>query len=1070
MNRDRLSKFMSGVITGVIAMNGLPSIVLADVINTPTYYSVQPDLTYEISTNITSSWINHESVDFVITNTGSETIHNWYLTLNLPYNIDNIWNGSLYETDGNGTYTITSNGWNQDIHSGESVTVGITFSSDTETELSVDPEWYLLNTQATVVDASQYTLEYTEYSAWETGFTGQLTLTPQVDCQHWELSFGSNREITAVSSAVLISEGENNYAITHDENNMRIFAGTAYNFGIQGVNTEDPLDMSNVELTVVDLAYHLTDDADANGVPDYLEFIGGGSIINPTPTPTPIPTDVPTETPTTEPTGTETPTPTEEPTPTPIIDYESDQDLDGLPDYIEDQLGTDPLKTDTDEDGLTDYVEIMIGYDPTNPDTDNNGIADGNEDCDNDGLSNAYELNLGTNPVMEDTDCDRLNDGDEVNVYGTDPLVPDSDGDGICDGDEISMGKNPSDPTDGATRISQSLTQEINNAEDPAITSVTVTADLAGKIDRVLDVRDYYNIDVYSTDVYGRIGSPINFECDEEFDSATVVIHYDESQLINTPENSLGVLWYDEENNIYELQEQAVVDTANNQITLEVEHFSTYVLVNTTMWFNPVRPNYYGYFYYPNSIVQMDDVQGSYTLQTYEDIAWADFQAEHGENFVRVNTVYSYDYHMSGNHYYLYEWLAIDTTDSDEDGALDFMETLGVLGSNHHTYYSDVGNPDSDGDTLPDGVELGNIYLLGKFTDNNYLEKYRRDVDGTITPCQDFHKFDFFRSILFSRSVAAVACIHSDPNEQDSDRDSYYDSVDRNPICSAWESIRLGGESYEIFDKDDEGYIHVEYDSEWYYGGYQGWFDDEIISVLGVDLNPGIRSTGCGLIATADILLYLNYGGVYLDWLTYHDYVMSTYCDFYEFQLNAGAGLFHIPIPNSFFVSPFYIQSCFLHNGHPNWQYIVGSSNYGCITNDCGYDSDNLLYEIERSLQNNRPVVLMEDDPLVELSDMVNGRTQESEQSSIRNGFPIYEIVDNQSRENVFHRTPKRMIYHYVTITGVLIVLDTDVVEDRIYLRIQSWGEEYYINYYDFVQYNAYSNDSLCSGRVIFIY
>ncbi len=232
---------------------------------------------------------------------------------------------------------------------------------------------------------------------------------------------------------------------------------------------------------------------------------------------------------------------------------------------------------------------------------------------------------------------------------------------------------------------------------------------------------------------------------------------------------------------IYELQEQAVVDTANNQITLEVDHFSTYVLVNTTTWFNPVRPNYDGYFYYPNVIVQADDVQGSYTLQTYEDIAWADFQAEHGENFVRVNTVYSYDYHMNGNYYYLYEWLAIDTTDSDEDGALDFMETLGVLGSNHHTYYSDVGNPDSDGDTLPDGVELGNIYLLGKFTDNNYLEKYRMDVDGTITPCQDFHKFDFFRSILFSRSVAAVACIHSDPMMQDSDGDLDCDLIDPHP-------------------------------------------------------------------------------------------------------------------------------------------------------------------------------------------------------------------------------------------------------------------------------------------------
>ena len=595
MNRGRISKFCSVVIAGIIAISGLPSMVLADVINAPTYYSVQSDLSYEITTNITSSWINHESIDLVLTNTGSGTIHNWYLTFNTPYSIENIWNGTIYETDGNGTYTITSNGWNQDIRTGESVTVGITFSSDTETELSVDPTWYLLNTQSTLVDASQYTLEYTEYSAWESGFTGQLTLTPQVDCQHWELSFGSNREITAVSSAILMTEGDNSYAITHDENNMRLFAGTAYNFGIQGVNTEDPLEFSDLELTVVDLAYHLTDDVDLNGILDYLEFIGGGSIVDPTPTPTPVPTDVPTETPTTEPTGTETPTPTEEPTPTPIIDYESDQDLDGLPDYIEDQLGTDPLKADTDDDLLTDYIEVMIGYDPTKPDTDNNGIIDGNEDCDNDGLSNVYELSLGTNPVMEDTDGDHLIDGDEVNIYNTNPLVPDSDGDGIKDGDEVAIGKNPTDPSDGDVRILQTISRDIDNADDPAVTSVDVSVSLANRIDRSLNIRDYYNVDVYSTDVYGRIGSPINFECDETFDSATVVIHYDETQLGSTEEGNLGVLWYDEANGIYIIQEQAIVDAANNTITLELSHFSTYVVVDLDMWNNPILPDYSNY-------------------------------------------------------------------------------------------------------------------------------------------------------------------------------------------------------------------------------------------------------------------------------------------------------------------------------------------------------------------------------------------------------------------------------------------------------------------------------------------
>lgn len=96
MRKSRFSKFISVVIAGIIAISGLPSIILADVINAPTYYSVQSDLSYEITSNITSSWINHESIDLVLTNTGSETIHNWYLTFNTLYNIDNIWNGTLF--------------------------------------------------------------------------------------------------------------------------------------------------------------------------------------------------------------------------------------------------------------------------------------------------------------------------------------------------------------------------------------------------------------------------------------------------------------------------------------------------------------------------------------------------------------------------------------------------------------------------------------------------------------------------------------------------------------------------------------------------------------------------------------------------------------------------------------------------------------------------------------------------------------------------------------------------------------------------------------------------------------
>lgn len=114
----------------------------------------------------------------------------------------------------------------------------------------------------------------------------------------------------------------------------------------------------------------------------------------------------------------------------------SDDDGDGLSNFDEYRLNTNPALIDTDGDGLTDSEEVnLYGTDPLGVDTDR------------DGLSDADEINLyGTNPLCADTDGDSLRDGDEINLYCTDPLnsADDSDGDGLTDGMEISIyGTNP---------------------------------------------------------------------------------------------------------------------------------------------------------------------------------------------------------------------------------------------------------------------------------------------------------------------------------------------------------------------------------------------------------------------------------------------------------------------------------------------------------------------------------------------------------------------------------------------------------------------------------------------------
>ncbi len=77
-----------------------------------------------------------------------------------------------------------------------------------------------------------------------------------------------------------------------------------------------------------------------------------------------------------------------------------DTDFDGLPDWWEIANGFDHLGSwddyfDDDGDGISNYTEFLIGTDPHIADTDANGIADGDEDSDGDGWSNAQEEQTG---------------------------------------------------------------------------------------------------------------------------------------------------------------------------------------------------------------------------------------------------------------------------------------------------------------------------------------------------------------------------------------------------------------------------------------------------------------------------------------------------------------------------------------------------------------------------------------------------------------------------------------------------------------------------------------------------
>ena len=94
-------------------------------------------------------------------------------------------------------------------------------------------------------------------------------------------------------------------------------------------------------------------------------------------------------------------------------------------------VNSDPLVADTDGDGLTDGQEALIGASPAKTDTDGDGLPDG------------WEVRHGLDPLSTDGDDgdagDPDGDGvDNLNEYeiGSDPNSADTDGDGLSDGEE----------------------------------------------------------------------------------------------------------------------------------------------------------------------------------------------------------------------------------------------------------------------------------------------------------------------------------------------------------------------------------------------------------------------------------------------------------------------------------------------------------------------------------------------------------------------------------------------------------------------------------------------------------
>lgn len=693
-----------------------------------------------------------------ITNNSASPISNWAICFDYADSIENIWD-AVIEANANGAYIIRNNVYNESIPVGGSVSFGFT---STYSENTVLPTF--IKIVPNVVKPINADISYLVYYDDEYSLSSAILITNNTgsEIKNWTLTFDMDRSIQSVSNANVSGTDGISYALTYPEYASHIALGATTQIGVTGNAGVIGTTPTNFSLTGLVPMYNLELDTDGDGVLDFIEVCVNGTnpevfdeiIVTPTVTSevtevvtpsvtqdiTPEVTEVVTpqvtedvtpevtEDITPEVTEVVTPQVTEDVTPTvSVVPTQStvgriDTDRDGLTDEYEIQIGTDITNIDSDSDGVSDYIEVICGYNPLSNDSDSNGILDGDEDFDNDGFTNLQETELGTECFLNDSDIDGLTDGDEISLYSTNPNNYDTDEDGVSDGDEILLGKNPLDSSDGSVRIQQTISTEINNEEDSAITSVDITMETVGNLADVAYAQDLYNIDRYSTDVYGRLGSPIGLNSSVDFDLASIAIHYDESALGDTQESNLGVLWYDEASGFYIIQDQAIVDTENNVVTLDLTHFSTYVLVDLNKWNNPIIPDYSAAIYvayddfenfdFNQFIDQMDDYEAR-TSPIWWDLMHTECNILSTLSMTRAD-VRSNEY-ITVRHYY-FEYLVQSTTDRNSNGLYDFFETTGILGTNGMRYYLPAnGNRDSLSN-------FEDLYILYKAPDGRTIQ------------------------------------------------------------------------------------------------------------------------------------------------------------------------------------------------------------------------------------------------------------------------------------------------------------------------------------------------------------
>ena len=660
---------------------------------------------YTVEYTIKNEWTGNQNIEVKITNTSDEILSDWAVGYNAFGEINGLWNAQIYGHQGT-EYILKGADYNCEIEPGQSTNFGYTLTGD-----SFKIPQNIVNCAERVDITDGYNVYYNITGDYGDTYSAEMFIenTSDTDISAWQLSFDGNAAIDNLWNGKLLENENGSFKVKNAEHNVVIGAGNSASFNFSGtkLSKESETTVTETSATVTEPVIETTavtdvseeavtevsesdvadneSETEATSVSEQKietasEVVFGNFKL----TAIVIPLEFDFE-----------------------IDPEMDSDEDGLPDYIEKEIGSDRYNPDTDGDGLPDgYEYFTLATDPKKVDTDDNGISDADEDFDEDGLSNLEEYNLGTDPFSKDTDNDGLSDYDEVNIYNTDPLKYDTDGDVVSDGDEIELGLDPNNPATNGYPDNEYTTVQtvdensealdyINNIEDnPYTVSVEITA--AGVAENNLSAGESgYSYSILQNDAVLGVVPELSYS--DGLSVTDVVINFNiDANQTDTPIDNLMVFKYFEDTNMLLPIETTYNKTANT-VSTHVDEVGTYCLIDVKKFFNNIENMPFGNYYEggenkPANIVFCLDTRNIIDEESFKT-AKEDIKAVTYYAFTRYSDIKVYVYYQQfGSNFKVTNKLLTDSNGSnyfkdyeEAVAALDKLETY-MIKNNYWAY------------------------------------------------------------------------------------------------------------------------------------------------------------------------------------------------------------------------------------------------------------------------------------------------------------------------------------------------------------------------------------------------